>query len=212
MVSYSTILKLMALMSVAASRGAALRSRGMAAFMTQSSGLRSSSSNSVRSSSSRAVRGQTASHLAFSWPSRRSLRPLAALSMSTAAAAAATSDKADASSAEAATAAADSPEVPVNNPLLKQEALPHFESIEPDSVVPAITYLVDKMTKDFQQLEVCASIVPYKMCLHEAVSSCALQRYACLARTHARKVRVQKVPVTTHSTNDKHSPVPVKVL
>lgn len=39
------------------------------------------------------------------------------------------------------------------NPLLQQEALPKFASIEPADLTPAVTELLEKMEKEFQNLE-----------------------------------------------------------
>ena len=39
------------------------------------------------------------------------------------------------------------------NPLLQQEALPKFSSIEPANLTPAVSELLTKMEQDFETLE-----------------------------------------------------------
>ena len=41
----------------------------------------------------------------------------------------------------------------IENPLLEQDGLPKFESIEPKHLTPAVESLLDKLEKDFTSLE-----------------------------------------------------------
>jgi Zn-dependent oligopeptidase len=48
---------------------------------------------------------------------------------------------------------ASSSAVVATNPLLEQQALPKFASIQPSDLTPAVSDLLEKMEADFQKLE-----------------------------------------------------------